>query len=267
MPSKDKSYPDGADLNDAIVAKQRRVASYLQKWNLSDDLSLSQQAQLAKTVLRYQAAFRQFRQYCGNDRPSLGDEATHRLTAQDLPLDRKHGPAQRRMFSRKVGKAIAAIEDALAYANDDSKTAVYARTLQAFAVPRLGQAREALIDTLEWNNLLQPPGGLDLPDPRTKATAALMEFFCKECHLPIPEARFRTAEIFTRFQWRESGAAGNSPDDDIRRETEAVRKRQAPRCPRPLSRTLSKKLARLFLPSSTPSPFFYTDGLLSKVLC
>lgn len=201
------------DLLKALTARRQRVVSALKEMALDDDLDTAAQERLTGLVLRYDAAFRMFRQV---------REAQRRLR-----LDAKRGPAQRRMLLRKLVAAIAAVEGALEYAADDRKTEIFTRELQAFAVPRLVAAKKALQDIAEWHEMIVPAGGLDLKDPRAEATADLVTFFENDCGWSKFDAETRTAEIFTALRWRRASHGTGDEDVEIVRETAAVRKRRS----------------------------------------
>jgi hypothetical protein len=225
--STNKSTRIGSDeLNAAIVRRRRAVELYLRKNRLDRGLSPEQRHKLTALVLRYQAAFRQFRWLSGAGAERMDGQDGALLSQRDLHSDQGHGASQRRVFSRKVNKAVDAINDVLDYATDGSKTRVYGRILESFAVPKLVAVKAALTEIVEWNDLLTPAGDLNSRHPRAAATEALMAFLAGECGLPPPEARSRTAMIFTGFKWRESGTENEKPTAGVRRETEAVRKRQ-----------------------------------------
>lgn len=186
------------DLLAALRIKKERIASALRTFHLDDDLDPSARDRLAGIVRRYQTAFQQFR--------------ASRSLARALGTDARRGDSQRRMLFRKIDAAIAAVEDALTYATDDAKTQILKRKLQAVAVPRLVSAKGKLAEIAEWKELIAPTGPLRLQDPRRDATQAFVSFFRNECGFPQSEAQARTAEIFTRFQWRQASAERGQAD-------------------------------------------------------
>jgi hypothetical protein len=208
-----KKRPDTNSLDEGITAKEQWIVSVLAVSNIAEDLANRQSKKLAKIIRRHQSAFRMFGEL----------QQGHRA----LRLDEKRGPAQRRTFFRKVEAAIEAVENALEYATDESKTEILRRTLQTTAVPRLDAARRALAEIADWREFVTPTGGLTLQDPRRDATNELLDFFTNECGFEKSEAETRTAEIFTRFKWRDAPAVRGPAAATIMLEREALRKRRA----------------------------------------
>jgi hypothetical protein len=228
MPREPKpNVSDDVKLNERIHAKRDVIAAYLQRSRFYDGLTRQHRDKLTDLVMRYQAAFRQFQWFSGLESPRSDGDTADRPSLRDLHADQKHGASQRRMFSRKIGNAVEALQEAIEYATDLSKTRVYAGILKSFAVPKLAEVKNVLAEIAEWNDLLAPASDLNLKHPRREATEALMTFFEVECGLDPADARHRTAVIFTGFKWRQSVSPDDKPKAVIGRESDAVRKRHA----------------------------------------
>jgi hypothetical protein len=200
------------DLLKALAGRKKRVASTLNEMDVAGDLDAAAQQKLAALVWRHDAGFRIFRQV--------------REGQRRLRLDARHGPAQRRMFFRKLATAIKAVQSAVEYATDDAKTDILKSELQAIAAPRLLAAKEMLAEIGELHELIGSADALNVENPRAEATADLVRFFAEDCRLSKFDADTRIAEIFNRFRWR-TPAVPEDDDSEIARETEAVRKRRS----------------------------------------
>jgi hypothetical protein len=223
-----RTRADGLDVKQFSAAQRRKVAGKLVAMGVIDNLTSAQSERAVDIVLRFDAhnAFR---------KGVPADALTN------VQLDQRLGGGHRRMFAAKLKKAQSAVHDVLTYARNmgqRNRNPLFARTLTAFAIASLDEARRAIDSIPVWINQFHEPPALTteglrlLRNPQAEATSALMEFFVADCKLKKSDAAARTARIGNAFALWHVKFQPVTDGADRPQGSDAIRKRMARRSPR-----------------------------------
>jgi hypothetical protein len=190
----DQTTDESRSFEDMLRQRQERIHQALTQLGVYEGLASDAKPRLVDLVSACVAAHRS---------RAMFPKASQKW----LQLDEKHGTGQRRMFARKVRKALASIEDVLDYVarvgSEPGRNELFSRALAGLAVPNLRDAKTALEAIPLDNNVFLAPtstrineaGHALLAESQSESTETLYRFFRESCALSGRESDRRTAVI------------------------------------------------------------------------